>query len=186
METVDQVNFDLATEEYESIVASCADNDSSQELSNRHIAHAAILTRHIIRRSQHCVDILTGSLPELFFNQIRSQVESAIQKNVLVRIVFANGGAVCDSLFGLARQYPKQLLIYEISDEYREKVKKSICHFCVSDNKRWRIEEVHPDKDFSKDPAISALANFNRPQEAKVLHSSFDDLVDLSNPVKLS
>ncbi len=172
----------LMTEEYESIVASCADNDSSMGISNRHISHAAILTKHIIRKSQSSVDILTGSLPELFFNQIKNHLADALKRGIVIRIVFVNDGKVCPNLLSMVQQN-KKIQVYELTSAAKAAVKNQINHFCVSDNKRFRIEEIHPDKNFDTDPAISATANFNHPQEAKRLRELFDALIKFSNPV---
>jgi hypothetical protein len=180
METADQKNFELATEEYESIVAHCADADSSLELSNRHIAHAAILTKHIVRRTENTLDIITGSMPELFFSKIKKQLETTLQKGVQVKIIFVNKIAPCEDLSLLAKHYPNQLKLFQIPDAIRPTVKEHIAHFCVSDKKRFRIEEIHGDKDFVKDPSIKAIANFNNPEIAKQLQHTFEELVAMS------
>lgn len=176
--------FDLATEEYEALVTRCADNDLSLEIDNFHIAHAAILTKHIIRRSQHFVDILTGSMPELFFKKIQGNLVETLAKKIPVRIIFVNKGTACSELTDLKRQH-SNLGLFEIRDEYRSEVKESVCHFCVSDNKRFRIEDIHPDKDFSVDPSIKAQASFNHPEGARELHNSFAALITFSDPIKL-
>jgi len=124
-------------------------------------------------------------MPELFFRAIKTALEVALNAGTKARIIFVNKGTACRDLIELAKKYPERLQIFEIQDAFRENVKRRVCHFCVSDNKRFRIEEIHPDKDFSLDPGIRATASFNHPTEAKSLKDSFTDLVNLSDSIPL-
>ena len=182
MKTEAHADFGLATEEYEAIVASAASADSNGNIPNRHIAHAAILTKHIIRKSESDVKIITGSLPELFFNQIRSELECGLKRGIAAKIVFVNKANVCRELSGLLQKY-RNLQAFEIPDRIRSTVKIHVAHFCVSDKKRYRLEEIHEDKDFTKDPSIRAVANFNQPEISQDLNAMFETLASISQPV---
>ena len=183
MKTEAHADFGLATEEYESIVASAAAANSSADIPNRHIAHAAILTKYIIRHSEQDIKIVTGSLPELFFNRIKSELEAALKRGVSAQIIFINKANVCQELNNLLGKY-RQLQALEIPERFKNNVKRHVAHFCVSDKKRFRLEEIHEDKDFSKDPSIRATANFNHPQIARELHTLFESLSSLSQSVE--
>jgi len=176
-------DFKLATTEYQVIVNACAQYDIPIEIPNRHIDHAAVLENNIFRRSVRNVDVLTGNIPELFFEKISAKLDLALSRGVKVRMIVVNGGPCCDGVETIKSKYPN-FQVLAIKPQMRPTVQKEMEHFVVSDGKRYRLEEHHdPNKDFSVDPEINAVACFNDPEAAKSLHEAFDALISSCEPI---
>jgi hypothetical protein len=171
----------LATEEYESFVKSCAEMALAIDIPNRLIAHAAILENNILKLSVEKVDVLTGSFPEFFFSQISGEFEKALARQVEIRIITMDGPP-CPEVQQLRERF-SNLKVFKLSEDIRGVVGKKIPHFMVSDRKRYRLEEFHEAKDFEKDPSIKATACFNNPTAAGALHTTFDRVIDIADPL---
>ena len=177
-----QLDFTLATEEYEAFVRECADLSLSIDVPNRHIQHAAVLTKNILRLSKEKVQILTGTFPELFFKLIQDDFQRALLRGVSVQVLVVDGELECEALKKLQSEQ-RNLVVYKLQDEMQEEVRASVGHFAVSDCKRYRIEDIHERKDFTKDPSVKARASFNNPTGAKNLHEAFQTLLQFATPV---
>ena len=170
----------LMTEEYRDIVRECANRDLPIELPNRHIDHASILFNAALQYSSRYMDILTGGLPELFVDKIKAELNAALERGVQVRIIIIKPSAANGGLSNHAN-----LEIYEVPSDIRERVAQGVPHFYVSDDRRYRMEEMHSlDRDFSANPEIRARASFNQPIVGKSLRETFNGLVDVCDSVK--
>ena len=176
--------FDLATEEYQRIVNTIADNDLPLEIPNRHIGHAAILLNKIFSKAQRDVSVLTGSMPELFFDQIKSTFIAAIKRNVRVRLITIDDCDAGAALLEATHDYPGRIEVRQVNSPCRREVWTRVGHFAVSDGKRFRVEGVHGPKDFSRDKEVRAIACFNNPASAQTLERAFDSLWSDSSPIE--
>jgi sugar-specific transcriptional regulator TrmB len=166
---------ELYNDEYEFMVKQCAEHDLPFDLRNRHIDHAVILTKHILKNSRKKVFFLTGRLHQEFCASIRAELEEALANGCRVEIIFVENGDMPPEIAALQKAHPGRLVLHRINAEMREKARE-MGHFCVSDGCRYRIERNHPfDQDFSKDKAVSAVANFNCPDIAGQLVAFFED-----------
>jgi len=175
------VDFTLATEEYDVFVRTCADMDLAIDIPNRHIDHAAVLENNILRLTKNGVDILTGTFPELFFDKIHDEFESALHRDVTVRLIIVDCEP-CAAIIALRAQYTN-LKLFTLRKDAREEISRKVRHFMVSDKKRFRLEERHEKKDFSIDPSVKATATFNNPTGASALQDAFNTLLEFSELV---
>ncbi len=178
-------DFELATQEYASIVEMCASNDLSIELSNRHIEHAAILTNAILGKTREHASILTGDCPELFFDKIKAALIAALDRGAEIRVILVNGVQKASALIELAKERAS-LKVFRVQETAVESVKAVVPHFCVSDSMRYRLEQIHEDKDFAADRSVSAVANFNQPNIARTLQTTFEKVLSLTVPCAAS
>lgn len=176
-------DFDLATAEYYDIVRQCADQDLSLELTNKHIEHASILFNAALRHTRRGMDILTGTMPELFLEKIGVELKSALDRGISVRIIVIK--PIIESLRQSFAPYGG-IKIFQVPEEIRPEIARDMPHFYVSDDRRYRLEFKHDiDKDFEKHPDIDARANFNQPDVVSKLRRAFNDLMDACDPVPL-
>jgi hypothetical protein len=171
---------ELYTDEYEFMVRQCAKNRLPLDLRNRHIDHAVVLTRHILAESRERASFLTGRLHQEFSDSIREELADALKRGCGVDVVFVEHEPVPSAVAGLRGRYPDRLRLYRVRDEHRERLRQS-GHFCVSDGCRYRMENHHPfDQDFARDKAVTAVANFNRPDIARKLERLFATTREMS------
>ena len=170
-------NFNLATEEYAEIVRDIAERDLPMEIPNRHIDHAAVLENEILRLTARRVLIVTGTFPELIYEKIKNQFVAALRREVLVEIILADATAPVAELHELIRKFPN-LQVHRWCPAQR----RDINHFMVSDGKRMRLEDIHPQQDFKTNPSIKAKASFNDEESAASLDEAFKNLRGESQP----
>jgi len=177
----------LMTEEYEYMVNLFSGMDISLEIPNRHIGHAAILTKYIFDKATKYVYIFSGGLPEIFIKEVKDNIQNALnkgEKGVEVKIIVSDP-AYCENsdIIQELILLNKNFHIHKIKESIRVEIEGSINHFCVSDSKMFRLEEIHPEQDFAQNRAIKAKANYNDPEIAKTLTNKFNELWLLSEPI---
>ncbi len=173
----------LFNEEYDFMVRQCADNDLPIDLSNRHIDHAIVLTRNILKKTQREVYFLTGRLHSEFCEAIIDDLKTALDNHCKVEIAFVEDEAIPDKIRALQKQSPRHLILRKLRGQFRDRG-RSLGHFCVSDNCRYRMEENHPyDQDFTQNKEVKAVANFNAPQIAKDLVRFYRKVCDMCEAV---
>lgn len=174
-------DFQLATEEYDLFVRTCADREAAIDIPNRHIDHAAVLENNIFRLAKDNVDVITGTFPELFFGKISDEFQKALARSVTVRLIIVDGEP-CAALQAL-RSAHTNLKVFTLRKDLKGDLGQRLRHFMVSDKRRFRLEELHPRKDFNADPSVKATATFNNPEGAAALQETFNILLELSEAV---
>jgi sugar-specific transcriptional regulator TrmB len=171
----------LMSEEYELLVKLFAENDVPLGIPNKHIEHAAILTKYIFEKAKNNVYIFSGGLPEIFIDKIKPSLIAALKRDVKIKIVVtypSDDFKSCDDLMD-----DPNFELYEIKEELKDIFEKNINHFSVSDSLMFRFEDIHEKKDFKENFEVTATANFNHPEYANGLEKKFKDFLEVSTKI---
>lgn len=162
----------LLEKDYQQIVDMCADKQYGLPLPNRSIKHAGILTKAIFRNAEEKVEILSGSLNEVFLVDVKEDIKAALHAKSLLEVEIVLTHAT--GLNGVAQELKNvgggRVRFFSATPAF-----KTSRHFTVSGN-MYRLEESHADnQDFKNNPMVSAQANFNAPDGARFLHEQFEE-----------
>lgn len=170
--SISEVLLGLVSDDYESIVNQCADNSYGLMLPNSSIKHAGVLTRAIFRNATDKVEIYSGNLNETFLCDVEDSIRETMKAkpHLQVEIVLAHTKELNNTASHLKAEVGERLKFFCAKSGY-----DGLQHFTVSGN-MYRLEKPHSkDQNFKKEPAVSAEANFNGVEGAKVLHQQFSD-----------
>lgn len=166
---------------YQQQVDDLAGERKSFRVSNRNVAHAAVLLDAILKHAEQEVRIFCGSFSESFYGQ-----ESL--KLALINYLHKPGSRL---LILVQNPVPKTHSVLQALQPYlgsKVEVRQAVgvenlSHFAVMDRIGYRYEFSHD----PNDPAIvEAVANFNEPKVAANLADRFDRIFSTSTPVLAS
>jgi len=166
-------------EEYIKMVENFANSDSDIVFGNNSLDHAVVIAKNMFKKANSDIEILSGTLDEMYFSQIEPSL-----KEVAERLKLKDEGVI--KIITVQEEFPEKLkkkfenMNLEIGKDVFKYLPllnpgkpEDVTHFYVIDGKRWRVEEPHGE---IREGKVKAQVCFNDEHAGENFHKYFDDL----------
>lgn len=165
----------MTIKEYKKEISDAIKNSLDKRFPNSSIEHAKILVKEIINNSDKEVFSLSSSFNQDFYLSLEKEIRNFLNKpNAKFNLIVANGENGIISK--LKEEYPNQFVVRFIEKNEMPIDKNSQEHvnYIVNDKNAYRYEYSDKNIDIG---IVEAIANFNNPEESKILLDNFNKLL---------
>jgi len=166
--------------EYKEVIERCSKNNEDFFIQNATLAHAIYLSKHLIDKARKTINIFSGELKEMFYDNkyIREAFEKAVKGGVKVKIILEHDArGESEDFASFCRENNIEVL------KLKEPLGKSN-HFLLSDESSFRIEKPHRREDFDEENyKIEGVVNFNKADWGKDINRAFSSLLPRCEPL---
>lgn len=165
----------MTIKEYKKEISDAIKDGLDKRFPNSSIEHAKILVKEIINNSDKEVFSLSSSFNQDFYLSLEKEIRNFLNRpNTKFNLIVANNENGIISKF--KKEYPKQFIVRLIEKDQMPVDKNSQEHvnYIVNDKNAYRYEYSDKNIDIG---IVEAIANFNNPEESKVLLDNFNKLL---------
>jgi sugar-specific transcriptional regulator TrmB len=165
----------MTIKEYKKEISDAIKDGLDRRFPNSSIEHAKILVKEIINNSDKEVFSLSSSFNQDFYLSLEKEIRNFLNRpNTKFNLIVANNENGIISKF--KKEYPKQFIVRLIEKDEMPVDKNSQEHvnYIVNDKNAYRYEYSDKNIDIG---IVEAIANFNNPEESKVLLDNFNKLL---------
>ncbi|MDD2886811.1 MAG: hypothetical protein PHY66_03340 [Aliarcobacter sp.] len=165
----------MTIKEYKKEISDAIKNNLDKRFPNSSIEHAKILVKEIINNSDKEVFSLSSNFNQDFYLSLEKEIRNFLNKpNSKFNLIVANdeNGIISK----LKKEYPNQFVVRFIEKNEMPIDKNSQEHvnYIVNDKNAYRYEYSDKNIDIG---IVEAIANFNNPEESKILLDNFNKLL---------
>ena len=161
---------------YREFVREQAEAESPIRIPNRTLHSAVFVIRELLNYARSSIDIVTGELPNMIFDNFSDILEAKAKRGVRSRLLVWDEQPVEENCHALSAA--KRVPEIEVKFKGDRIGGADLPHFLVCDNRAYRIETPHDYDRFSpsaneEDMAVQAEVCFNDPDVANQLRTIF-------------
>lgn len=166
----------MTINEYKKEISNAIENKLNKRFPNSSIEHAKILMKEIINHSDKEIYTLSSNFNQDFYLSLEEEIGNFLTKrnDAKFNLIVANdeNGIITK----LKEQYPGKFIVHYINKENMPTDKKSqeYVNYIVNDQNAYRYEYSDKNIDLG---LVEAIANFNSPEESKILINNFNKLL---------
>ncbi len=145
--------------------------NKNKRFANSSLFHAKVLIKNLIKNANNKIYILSSNFHEDFYKSLKSNIEEFLKKEgTILKIIVSEKSN--NLLLELSEKYKDKLFIKNINKELlpTDDTSQEKINYIVNDTNGFRYE--YSDKDIGKG-SIEAIANFNSPEESKIITDNF-------------
>lgn len=165
----------MTIKEYKKEISDAIKNNINKRFPNSSIEHAKILVKEIINNSDKEIYSLSSSFNQDFYLSLEKEIRNFLNKKE-TKFHLMVGNKENGIISKLKNEYPGQFIVTFIEKEKMpiDKNTQEYVNYIVNDKNAYRYEYSDKNIDLG---IVEAIANFNSPEEAKILLDNFNNLL---------